>query len=243
MNRGAAASKNRAQPGPRRAGAPQTRESILAAAAGLMAERGFHGMSMRDLAAAVGCALSSLYNHFPSKEALLRELQTRAFETLICQAEAALAGVDPGSAQLYVFIYHHVRYVTEHVDVMRVLVSEAGALDAPGRRAVRELKERYFAIGHDIVRSVLQLGCGRTPLQGRSVDAVEAERVTYNLFGMVNWFWGWYEPRRHGSVEQAARSIHDLMLCGVVAACPHQQVQDDLGAHVAALATPSLLAS
>lgn len=188
-----------------RAATEHTRETILAEAAALMAEHGFHGMSMRRLASAVGCALSSLYNHFPSKEALLRHLQTRAFETLIERADAALSCVEPADARLYAFIDNHVRFVTEHADVMRVLVREAGSLAAEDRRAVRELKERYFAIGHAVVRGVLAGGA----------DDAETARVTYNLFGMLNWLWGWYEPARHGDVDAITRSIHHLMLSGV----------------------------
>jgi len=43
------------------------RLSILDAAARAIAERGFHGMSMRDLADERGQAVASFYNYFSSK--------------------------------------------------------------------------------------------------------------------------------------------------------------------------------
>ena len=47
-----------------------TAERILDAAEGLFAERGYSGTSLRDVAAAVGIRIPSLYNHFPSKDSL-----------------------------------------------------------------------------------------------------------------------------------------------------------------------------
>ncbi len=52
-------------------------------------------MSMRDLAAATRMSLASFYNYFGSKEDLLFELQSRAFETLIAIAEEVSARGDP----------------------------------------------------------------------------------------------------------------------------------------------------
>ena len=110
------------------------RLSILDAAARAIAERGFHGMSMRDLADATGQALASFYNYFSSKEELLFQIQSSAFRTMIAGVEAALRGLTSPRDRLFAFIYQHARYVAEHPEVMRVLVHEASALP-PRQRA------------------------------------------------------------------------------------------------------------
>jgi len=53
---------------------PTSRERILTAAAALFHEKGFNGTSMADLAGEVGMTKSSLYHHFPKKQALLSEI-------------------------------------------------------------------------------------------------------------------------------------------------------------------------
>jgi AcrR family transcriptional regulator len=53
-----------------RGSGPETAEAILDAAEEAFAERGFDGTAMRDVASRVGIRAPSLYNHFPSKEAL-----------------------------------------------------------------------------------------------------------------------------------------------------------------------------
>ena len=47
-----------------------TRGRIVAAAFELFAERGYHAVSVRDIAAAVGVKDASLYNHFAGKQAI-----------------------------------------------------------------------------------------------------------------------------------------------------------------------------
>jgi AcrR family transcriptional regulator len=199
------------------------RAEILHAAAAAIAENGFHGMTMRGLARATGRGLASFYNYFSSKEDVLFSLQTDAFETLTGSLNAALEGVDEPLERLYVFVLNHVRYLAEHRSVMRVLVHEASALPAGRRRKVRLLKEGYFQIVRDIVASIVAGGCRAPGAEGAAgMDPAEVERITYSVFGMLNWSYGWYEPQRHGTAEDVARSIHAVAVCGLVARCPHR---------------------
>jgi AcrR family transcriptional regulator len=199
-----------------------------------MAAHGFHGMSMRELARAAGMSLSNLYNYFPSKEEILFALQKEAFEVLVTSAEEALRRMEseagPGGATpdawLYVLVSHHVRYVAERPDVMRVLVHEAATLPAARRGAVRRLKERYFRLARGIVEELV--GPAWT-------DPAELDRVTYNLFGMLNWIYGWYDPALHGPPQELARTIHRIALCGIVTQCPFRDLQDSLDRNLAAM--------
>lgn len=54
-----------------RAREKNSKQRILVCAAELFAEKGFTETSIRDLAAAVGMKGASIYNHFPSKNAIL----------------------------------------------------------------------------------------------------------------------------------------------------------------------------
>lgn len=55
----------------------QTREQILDAALSLFLQQGYNGTSMRQIAAEAGIALGGIYNHFPSKEELFRQVFLR----------------------------------------------------------------------------------------------------------------------------------------------------------------------
>lgn len=180
------------------------RADVLQGAATPIARHGYHGMSMRDLAKATGKSLASFYHLFQSKEEILFELQSQAFERLISTAERALAEVHDPVGQLQIFVLNHVRYFAEQPDVMRILVHEAATLPKPRRGLIRALKQRYFEIARDVVRTLV----------ARDVDALELDRITYGVFGMLNWIYGWYVPARHGPPEQLARTIQRLALHG-----------------------------
>jgi AcrR family transcriptional regulator len=74
------------------------RERVLSAAAELFAERGYHGTSVRDIAAACGLKPSSLYSHVPDKSTLLADLVMRYLGALEAALEASLADGGDGSS-------------------------------------------------------------------------------------------------------------------------------------------------
>jgi AcrR family transcriptional regulator len=61
----------------------QLRVDIVRAAGKLFLERGFDGVSMRDIAAATGASQSMLYRHFPSKAALFEATVLTPFQEFL----------------------------------------------------------------------------------------------------------------------------------------------------------------
>ena len=59
-----------------------TKEKILSEAMELFSIHGFEGVSMRDIAAAVGIRESSIYKHYAGKKAILDAIVTRAMEEI-----------------------------------------------------------------------------------------------------------------------------------------------------------------
>lgn len=217
------------------------RLEILRAAATAIAEHGFHGMTMRGLARATGRGLATFYDYFSSKEDLLFSLQAEAFETMTRSVSEALDGVADQVDRLYIFVLNHLRYSAEHRSVMRVLVHEASALPAEQRKTVRLLKEGYFNICRDIVATIIAGGCKAPDAMGNDrIDAIEVERITYSVFGMLNWSYGWYDPEQHGTPQDVAKTIHTLALCGLVARCPQRSAQGNLERYLGAIAASPL---
>jgi AcrR family transcriptional regulator len=191
----------------RAASRDEGRTEVLERAASAIAEHGYHGMSMRDLARATGRGLATFYHLFASKEDILFELQLRAFQRLIASATPLLSVDGDAIDRLHAFITNHVRYFVEQPDVMRVLVQEASALPPKRRAEIRTLKRRYFEIGQALLRDVISR-------RSQASDPRELERATYCMFGMLNWIYGWYEPTRHGPPGVLAKTISNVTVCG-----------------------------
>jgi AcrR family transcriptional regulator len=184
------------------------RTEVLTRAASAIAEHGYHGMTMRDLARATGRSLASFYHLFSSKEEILFELQQRAFQHLVASAEPIVGAPGEPLDRLHRFISNHVHYFVEQPDVMRVLVQEASALPPKRRAVIRALKQRYFAIGEALLRDTVKL-TGK-----QKVSGVELERKAYCMFGMLNWIFGWYTAARHGTPDDLARTILEMTVAG-----------------------------
>ncbi len=71
----------------------ETRERIVATAAGVFNERGFAGASMADLMAATGLQKGGIYRHFESKEALALEAFDHAIARMSERFAAAVATI------------------------------------------------------------------------------------------------------------------------------------------------------
>ncbi|MFC4453312.1 TetR/AcrR family transcriptional regulator [Deinococcus sonorensis] len=66
-----------------------TRERALAQAAQLFTERGYHGVSMREVAQAVGVTKPALYHHFVDKDALFLAVLEESLEGLMALLQRA----------------------------------------------------------------------------------------------------------------------------------------------------------
>jgi AcrR family transcriptional regulator len=116
----------RPAPTPRRRD-PERRQRILTAAAGLVAERGYHEVAMSDIGAAAGIVGSGIYRHFDGKSAVLVALFDRVIDDLTRDSAEILArGLDPAAT------------------LMRVYHSEIASLPADDSRRLRRKQRLYI---------------------------------------------------------------------------------------------------
>lgn len=85
---------------------------ILDAAQELLVEKGYHEMSMDDIAARVGIAKGTVYLHFPSKEELMFALITRDMSNFLISIDQHLAEADTPTAQLSAMLEYMMRAIS-----------------------------------------------------------------------------------------------------------------------------------
>ncbi len=120
----------------------ERRQQIVDEAYRLFATRGYHGSSLREIAAAAGMSLGSLQYHFGSKDDLLVAVLARRDEL------SSGAAVPPGAGS---FADHIVAQAERNEDIpglialYSVLSAEAVTADHPGRD--------YFLGRYDLLRA------------------------------------------------------------------------------------------
>jgi AcrR family transcriptional regulator len=123
---------------------PERRQRILAAAAELVAERGYHDVGMSDIGAAAGIVGSGIYRHFDGKSAVLVAMFDRVIDDLTRAAAEILArGLEPAQT-LRELIAAHVRITLEDRMLMRVYHNEIASLPADDNRRLRRKQRIYI---------------------------------------------------------------------------------------------------
>src|SRR5437879_7253224 len=158
-------------------------EHLLARAAKVFAEKGYHSTTMRDLAAASGMSLAGMYYYVRGKEALLALVQERCFARVLAGAEQAIAAATDPVERVQAFIRHHVTFFAANLAEMKVLSHEANSLTAERHRKVNAIKRRYV----DLLEGLLRDMASDEPRAGRGGAADE-------LFGMMHWMYSSCDP-------------------------------------------------
>lgn len=126
-----------------RRGSASRREQILDAAARLFAQRGFHGISIEDIGAAVGISGPALYRHFPSKESVLAEMLLSISQQLLDEgSRRAVAASDPAAA-LDALLDWHIDFALNQPALITVQDRELGNVPDAARRRIRRLQRLY----------------------------------------------------------------------------------------------------
>jgi AcrR family transcriptional regulator len=118
---------------------------MLDVASRLFIERGFGGVSMDEIAEAVGVTKPMLYAYFDSKEGLYVACIEREGRPLMAALEAA---VDPSlepERQLWDGLLAFFGYVDEHRDLWRAFYAEASAHGGAAAARVGRLREQMTA--------------------------------------------------------------------------------------------------
>ena len=183
-------------------------DTLLADAARIFAERGFHGTSMRDLSRASGLSLSGMYHYVESKHELLFLIQERCFAEVAEGARQAVARETEPEARLRAFVRHHVGFFTGHMHEMKVLSHEAEELTGTMATAIRRRKREYVAFVTRLLEDI-------------DVQSVSPQIAAYTLFGMINWIYTWYRPSGAIPPGHLADEIARLFLDGYLQPASH----------------------
>jgi len=153
---------------------PSKRETVLDTAEHLFYEEGFHATGIDRVVAEAGVARMTLYNHFPSKEALVAAVLERRYRRYLAELRDGITARGHDSAA--------VALVQRHNDWLRTR-SRSGCIVL---KAIGEFERHRPAIagrGRELKRELLNLIDEALSIDGCRGDAGLADRVMMVLEG------------------------------------------------------------
>ncbi len=181
---------------------------VLAVAARVFSAVGYDKASMRRIAAEAEASLAGIYHYVASKEELLYSIQLHTFDSLLHGLEESLEGIVEPRQRLAAAVRNHVRHFGKNMHELKVCARELETLEGKAYDEVYERRRSYFNAVHDLVK---ELG----PQHGTPISSWLA---TANLFGMLNWFYQWYDAERSRvSLDDLAAQQTALFLDGYIA--------------------------
>lgn len=163
-----------------------TRARVVAAASALFAERGFHGTTVRDIAARAGVNLAASNYHYGSKKALYLEVFRAQFAAVrammarrgVAKADAALDRLSP--AELEKLFALRVRTMTD------LIVGPPPSLH--GTLMLRELLDPSEALPFIVDEFIRPMTRETSEVIARlrpDLSAADVERCVYSIIGQV----------------------------------------------------------
>jgi len=172
-------------PNAMRAGGLPTRDRLTVEAARMFAQRGYHGTSVSDLAAALGIQKSSLYAHISGKADLLAEIALAGAAAFHAALDALPDGAAAGE-RLELALRAHLAVVESQLDVATVWLQEWRYLTGEARDVFLRERHRYEERIRELFEAAVRSGDLR-----RDLDVDDATLV---FLSVANWAYTWLMP-------------------------------------------------
>lgn len=191
---------------------PKNKSDILEKAIPLFAKSGFTGVSMRQIAKAIGMNAASLYHHFPDKQTLYVQAVQQAFASREFVLSEVLSMKIPVQEKLYLFIKRICDFMQNDPDFSRLIHREM--LDGNGDETRLQLLAGQ--VFHNFFSAVISLAQELAPDK-------DPHLLAMSIFGLVAYHYQTMPIRiflpggkpKHNDSEIISSHVISLLLQGL----------------------------
>ncbi len=189
----------------------QRKVEILTVSERLFARKGFFKTSMAEIAREAEYSVGSLYQFFPSKEAVYVALMEAKFEEYLALVQRELAAAGTVVDQLDALIATKFEFFEKHRNFFRIYVTEWGVGECSIKgvlgKKISSLREEYLAV----LTATMDAGIRR-----RLFKKLDARELAHLFDGMINAIiHQWIASAGDESLTAKAEGIRDVFLRGV----------------------------
>ena len=182
------------------------KQQIQQVAQNLFRTKGYGASSMRDIAKEVGVEAASLYNHFSSKEDILKDIcfqmATHFFEVIEPLEKKKFSA----KQKLEKAIEQHVSVIVTNLDASAVFFHEWKHLKEPYLGEFKTLRNKYEKKFIQIINEGFEQKLFRK---------VEVKIVSFTVFSALNATYDLYKPNGKLSAKDISKNISDIIINGL----------------------------
>jgi len=168
----------------------RTQRLLAQALIELTLERGYESVTIRDITERADIGYATFFRHYTDKDALLHEVLEVVLDEMLLLLQPFKADADPASVGTLLF-----RYVQDHSEVCRVLLSSRGSMG---------LLQKVIETG---TRNVLEQ---HTPAEQSQVPIeIAAHHIVASSIALIQW---WLDHDLVYSAEQMGTIYRDLIV-------------------------------
>ncbi len=163
------------------------RRDILAVALRLFSERGFHNVSMQEIAEKSECGVGTLYNFFASKERLFIELMLAGIEKIRARLIPILDSDKPETERLSEYVRAHTDLVESNLDLVRLYTSQYGIYSSikPMLKDIADVARNIEMLVSERLKGIILAGIEKEVFNPVAADVVVlALQATLQAFGL-----------------------------------------------------------
>ena len=190
----------------------QRRQEVLVVAERLFSQKGFFKTSMAEVAHDSEFAVGSLYQLFPSKDAVYVALMEEKFKEYLALVQREVAAAKGVLDKIEALIATKVGFFEKHRNFFRIYITEWGAGECSIKGALGEniasLRQEYLAL----ITATMEAGVKR-----RLFKKLDAKELAHLFDGMMNAIiHQWIASAGDESLAAKAATISDTFLHGVL---------------------------
>jgi AcrR family transcriptional regulator len=185
-----------------------TRQNIRQTAEKLFRERGYAAVGMRELAREVGIEAPSIYNHFKSKDDLLREICFDIATQFFKAFDTAVVTEEKPQKKLKAVIQAHIGVIAGNINSSEVFFSEWVFLEEPNLSKFKKLRYDYEMKFRDIIDKGVKQG---------NFKRMNSKLIAFVVFSALNATYDLYKSNERLSHDEIAEEISELLLKGLKA--------------------------
>jgi AcrR family transcriptional regulator len=182
------------------------KQEILKVSETLIREKGYVGLSMRDLAKAIGVKAASLYNHIPSKQAILTELILQLAEDFTSQIQKVAKENSTSLDKLKKIIEHHVDLSLLQPNKLAILNTEWIHLEGQALLDFKLKRSQY----EEALRQIINKGKAKQELK-----PLHTELVLFSMLSTLRNLNLWVQKRSSIPAEQLKNELAEVLLKGI----------------------------